>query len=115
MNSRVDSDRTEWRCIEGSVDPAVDHFEIMYGDEDALIARVSQGPDKTFVVEYETHPTLKGDSQQAIAAVRREIDFYLLEVGGPDPWTYAIYHCGTMANAYSEVKWGHLPGRSYYS
>ena len=112
MNSRVDSDNTKWRLVEGSVDPAVEHFEIRYGDEGALIARVSQGAEKTFVVEYETHPALKGDSQQAMAAVRREIESYLLDVGGPDPWTYAKYHCGTMANVYSKVDWGHVPGKS---
>ena len=111
----MDSNRTEWGCVEGSVDLAEEHFEIMYGDEGALIARVSQGPERTFIVEYEAHPTLEGESQQAVAAVRREIEFYLLEVGGPDPWTYAKYHCSTMANAYSKVDWGYVPGRSHGS
>ena len=108
----MESNNNEWRCIEGSVDPLEEHFVIEYGDEAALVARVAQGTDKTFVVEYEANPPFKGDSQQAITAVRREIEFYLLEVGGPDPWVYAKYHCGTMANAYSKINWRHVPGRS---
>ncbi len=112
MTSRVDLDSNQWRCVEGSIDTSAEHFEITYGDAGALVARVSQGPNQTFVVEYEARATLEGDSEQTIDAVRREIEFYLLEVGGPDPWPYAKYHCDTMANVYSNVHWGHVPGRS---
>lgn len=108
----MESNNNDWRCVEGSVDQAAEHFRIVYGDEGTLMARVAQGADKTFVVEYESRPTPGGDSQQALDAVRREIEFYLLEVGGPDPWAYAIYHCGTTANVYSKVHWGYVPGRS---
>ena len=27
-----------------------------------------------------------------------------------DPWSYAIYHCGTAANIYSPVHWSYFPG-----
>ena len=50
------------------------------------------------------------------AQARRQLDFYLVEhrqrfrelMG--DPWSYAIYHCGTAANIYSPVHWSYFPG-----
>ena len=108
----MESEYNEWRCVEGRVDSAAEHFVIEYGDESALIARVGQGAEKTFVIEYQPNPPLKDDIQEATTAVRHEIEFYLLKVGGPDPWAYAKYHCGTMANAYSKVNWGYVPSQS---
>lgn len=108
----MDSDNNKWRCIEGSVEQTAEHFEILYGDEGALIARVSQGADKTFVVQYEALPTVENDIQQAVDAVRKQIEYYLVELGEPDPWSYAVYHCGTMADAYSQVHWAHIPASS---
>jgi hypothetical protein len=42
---------------------------------------------------------------EALDAVRRELDFYLVELGEPDRWAYAVYHCGQGANPYSKVYW----------
>jgi hypothetical protein len=44
-----------------------------------------------------------------IRYVRREIDYYLVELREKDPWAYAIYHCSTAANVYSKVHWGYYP------
>ena len=44
------------------------------------------------------------------AAVRRELDFYLVELGEKDPFAYARYHCGTAANLYSRVHWSFHEG-----
>ena len=41
----------------------------------------------------------------------RQLDQYLIELGEPDPWTYAIYHCGTTANLYSRVHWSYVDSR----
>jgi hypothetical protein len=43
---------------------------------------------------------------RALADTRKELDFYLLDVGRPDPWAYAHYHCGTASNVYGKVHWG---------
>lgn len=42
----------------------------------------------------------------------KELNFYLVEKGEKDPWQYAIYHCGTASNIYSDVHWGYFPGAS---
>jgi len=44
-----------------------------------------------------------------IAAAGRELDFYLVEKGGANPWAYAKYHCNTAANMYSSVHWSYFP------
>ena len=41
--------------------------------------------------------------------VTKELTFYLVEKGEKDPWRYAIYHCGTASNIYSQVHWGYFP------
>ena len=38
-------------------------------------------------------------SQEATDAVRKQLDFYLVELGEADPWGYARYHCTTVSNA----------------
>lgn len=43
--------------------------------------------------------------EEAIAAVQHELDYYLVEPGELDPWAYAVYHTGTLANLYSPVHW----------
>lgn len=40
-----------------------------------------------------------------LQAVRRELDFYLVEKNEPDPWAYAAYHAEASANIYSDVYW----------
>ena len=44
-----------------------------------------------------------------IEEVHRELRYYPdypVELGEPDPWLYARYHCGTTSNWYSRVHWG---------
>jgi hypothetical protein len=36
---------------------------------------------------------------------KEELDFYLVELHERDPWLYAKYHCGTIANVYSSIHW----------
>lgn len=49
--------------------------------------------------------TADGGHTEAIDDVRRELDFYLVSKGEPDPWVYAQYHCGTASNVYFNVHW----------
>ena len=98
-----------WR--EGSVDKQKPHFELRYGSADhggwnewipvALVARRS---DSDFIVEF-----LPGDYDAEVKrAVRRSIDAHLIESSEPDPWGYAVYHCGTTSNVYSDVHWSYV-------
>lgn len=108
--------RSAWS--EGEVDPYNEHLELTCGSitDDAelqAVARVSRPvelrPTK-FIVQFLDVPSW-GTSRkdQARLAVRRELDFYLVKLGKPDPWAYAIYHCGTASNLYSEIHWSHKP------
>ncbi len=46
--------------------------------------------------------------QRVVHEVLHETDFYLDEAGGPYPWGYAIYHCGTASNVHSRVHWSYF-------
>ena len=111
-----------WKWIVGLVDTNKDHIKLWYGNPPAAdrkgsvrqsgspVALLARGPGKTFTVQWllKAHPS----NQRALhilKAVRRDLDFYLLEVGGPDPWAYAQYHCFTGANIYSKVHWAWHP------
>ena len=60
-----------------------------------------------FLVEFLLDPTAGVEAGEAIELARKELDFYLVELNEPDPWEYAIYHCGTSANVYSQIHWGY--------
>jgi len=97
-----------WRWIEGIVGREMDHIVLTYRDGPNPVALLSPGPSQTFIVEFPVEPTGE-DARLKRDAARRELDFYLVELRKPDPWAYAIYHCGTAANAYSDVHWSFFP------
>lgn len=103
-----------WKWVEGPVDRLSEHIELYYADINSeesgrLIALLGPPKDYTFSVTWIAKNT-NPDEVPMIEATRRELDFYLLEVGGPDPWAYACYHCTTTANFYSNVHWVYVPG-----
>src|SRR5438132_9477249 len=101
----VRGDRQEWQ--EAPVARTEDHFELRLGSAEesgwdnwlpvALVGPASQG---TFCVQFLIDISDER-LQPVVRKVLREIDFYLIEKGEPDPWTYTQYHCGTTSNAYS--------------
>jgi hypothetical protein len=100
-----------WKWVTGSVDTNQEYIEIRYGDlnevepEDFIaVARIGPPHDKTFAVEFLIDAS-SSEHREVIEETKQELDFYLLEEGGPDPWAYAKYHCGTGANIYSPVHW----------
>ena len=96
--------------VEGRVDVAGEHIVLLGEDFETAIARVAPAADGAFVVEFlVADDPLDSAAQRMLSEARRELDFYLLEVGGPDPWAYAIYHCGTAANLYSSLHWSLEP------
>lgn len=90
---------------EGVVDQENDHIKIRYKEILAPFAVVSN-QDGIITVEFlkNTHT-----EQKIKEEVIRELDFYFGELNEDDPWAYAIYHCSTAANIYSDVHWGYYP------
>lgn len=110
----TDSDfTTHWNWEFGRIDEHAEHILISYGDLSEIsveslqpIARLSP-PDKClFTVEL--LPTI--DDLGCREELERQLDFYLLEHGLPEPWHYALHHCATAANIYSRLHWSHRPG-----
>jgi hypothetical protein len=107
MDDKADTAVPLWSWHEGAVDEQADHLLLTYASLDLPVALVAPPVDRAFPVRFiASAPEADATPRDA---VRRDLDFYLLEVGGPDPWGYAIYHCGTMANAYSDVRWSWHP------
>jgi hypothetical protein len=106
MAHEADTAAPHWSWNEGAVNEHEDHLLLTYAPTDLAVALVAPPVDGAFPVRF----IAAHDAEtKAWDAVRRELDFYLLEVGGDDPWGYAIYHCGTMANVYSDVRWSWHP------
>jgi hypothetical protein len=98
------TDSFEW--VEGKPRRDSVHILVTHEDAEETVAVVGPPVGRTFPVEFLPLHLPPAEVESIRADVRRELDFYLLEVGGADPWTYAIYHCGTQANVYSSVHWG---------
>jgi hypothetical protein len=112
MHDKSESTRWEWK--EGKVDRSSPHMKLFYGDwgESALpVALVAKPMGRWFAVEFQQIPEMdQGEAERIRRAVMKELTFYLVEKGEKDPWQYAIYHCGTASNIYSDVHWGYFPG-----
>src|SRR4051812_4649469 len=88
---------------EGVVSREGEHIVLGYGEDDVPAALLAPG-NSGFAVEFLTV------DREVRRGVEREVDFYLVELDEPNPWAYAIYHCGTAASVYSVVHWNHRPG-----
>jgi len=107
--------KSAWCWKEGAVDKSREHFELAYSDVNTQdpekwipVALVSAPSGTTFRVQFLIEPS-NAESRKMVDDVRSELDFYLVEKKEPDPWRYAIYHCGTGANVYSKVHWSYHP------
>ena len=106
----------DWSWHEADGDPRADHVELLYGSEDVdprswvPAARVGRPSGRDFPVEWLVDPEAP-ENRDMVEAVRRDLDFYLKDVGRPDPWAYAQYHCGTTSNLYGNVHWVWLPAQ----
>jgi hypothetical protein len=63
--------------------------------------------DERYAAEFLLDPTASDEAAQATSEAKTALDFYLVELNEPDPWAYAIYHCGTASNLYSSIQWEH--------
>jgi hypothetical protein len=104
-----------WLWITGKVDTSKEHVKILYGDPNKTcwddfrtVALLSPPVDQTYTVEFLVAP--EGPYEvEMINAVKKELDFFLIEKGEENPWAYVEYHCGTAANLYSNVHWAFCP------
>lgn len=105
-----------WRWTEGAVDPDLEHLELHYGNgldspgSWKKIAMVGKPDRRVFPVTWLVD---RGSPEAPILlqVAKQDLDFYLLDVGGHDPWGYALYHCcWTSADLYSMVHWSYVKG-----
>jgi hypothetical protein len=102
--------RPDWSWREASVDPRGDHVDLYYGsgDDDPAswvhVARVGPPRGRVFPIQWGVDPKAV-ENLDRIEAVGRDLDYYLKDIGRPDPWSYAQYHCGTTSNLYGRVHW----------
>lgn len=99
------------RWQEAPVEPSGEHLLLTcapHGGADwsdyfpvARIGRPIRGAVSVEFLVDRSDPKLK----EAVAKVIKQIEFYLIDKREPDAWGYACYHCGTLANAYSDVHW----------
>jgi hypothetical protein len=104
-----------WRWQTGPVDRRGEHLAISYGHmatEDPatfpMVARISAPLQHTFTVQFLLEPE-DARTVEILEAVKKELDYYLLFIGQPNPWAYAKYHCSTASNSYSDVHWLYYP------
>ncbi len=102
----------KWKWVKGQVDVNSDHIKIFYGDDSQPIAILAPPKRNEFIVQFLVDEVSATKEQKhTIDEVKSELDYFLIELGEPDPWKYAIYHCSTSANVYSKVHWRYYPKR----
>ncbi len=100
----------DWSWRVADVDARADHLRLHYGSGDldpaswVLAARVGRPEGRVFPVQWLVDPQVVSN-KDLVEAVTRDLDFYLKDVGRPDPWSYAQYHCETTSNLYGDVHW----------
>jgi hypothetical protein len=100
----------EWSCREAKVDARGGYVVLLHGSGDAdpeswvPVARVGAAQNEVFPVQWLVDPKAVENKDRVEAAVD-DLDYYLKDIGRPDPWSYAQYHCGTASNWYSRVHW----------
>jgi len=109
------SESPNWTWREGSVDRKREHIKITYGNPEQpdwnkfdLVALIAPPVKKILSVQY-VISSGNPRYQEIIDKVKCELGFYLVEKGERKPWSYAIHHCSTAANAYSHAHWVYYP------
>ena len=108
MESEISDQLTHWEWREGSVDTSREHIKLTIGSNPvALIQPAARG---IFIVEilikYDENDSY---SSITINSIIDELNFYLVDKREIRPWQYAIHHCSTAANIYSQIHWGYYP------
>lgn len=108
--------KKKWEWKEGKIERSAPHIGLFFdewGKSCIPIALVAQPVETSFVVEFLDAPQIEPSEYEKIRRkIAQELDFYLVDKDEPDPLGYAIYHCRTAANAYSDVHWSFLSDSS---
>lgn len=48
------------------------------------------------------------DSKKTMKTLKEQLNFYFGSEQEPGPWEYAIHHCSTAANIYSDIRWAYI-------
>ena len=101
-------ERVAW--VEGRVDRTADHVSVSYGESRRAVALVAQHKRNGFTVQFLLKARrTDARSTRILSEVQRELTFYLLDVVGPDSWSFVQYHCESPANLRSIVHWSWHP------
>jgi len=80
-----------WAWREGEVDPQKEHIELRYGNAADTpyekwdpVSLIGKPENNIFPVKWLMDPLIQAQ-RDIVNKARRELDLYLLEVGGPDP------------------------------
>jgi len=91
---------------EGVVDRKEEHLKLWYEDNKHPTALVTNIKGKGIIVQFAVDINTTSKVKEAVT---RELNFYFNELNKQNPWGYAIYHCSTSSNIYSDVHWGYFP------
>lgn len=94
-----------WTWREGTVGDSVEALVLTHRESTTTVAVVGPADDRVFPVRFLT------EDPDLLREARRELTYYLVELGEPDPWAYARYHCSTMSNIYARIAWSARPSR----
>jgi hypothetical protein len=101
-----DNEKPTSNWSEGIADVKEGHIKIWYKDEKHPSAIVTKNNEEGIVVQFFTDESTNPGAKEEII---RELNFYFNELNKQKPWRYAIYHCSTSSNMYSDVRWGYFP------
>lgn len=101
-----------WQWRERLVNRRLDHFELRYGKTfdsggwDSWIVAAIVGLERRGLinVQFLVDKADPGNSRM-LQEVRKELNFYLVELREQEPWRYLQYHSTTTSNVYSPVHW----------
>jgi hypothetical protein len=119
-NNPLQKNSIKWSWIEGEVDTTKEYMELRYGksfEEEhknwLTVAYIAPPKNNIFHVQFLVEASDKM-KKHALDEAKRELNFYLIELDRLDPWEYAIYHCSTASNVYSNVHWTYFsPAKTY--
>ncbi|MDP9067396.1 MAG: hypothetical protein M3N53_03470 [Actinomycetota bacterium] len=106
---------TGWQWHEGEVSEAAEHFEIHHFEEvdrktttewGHPVARVGRSGETVVVHFLTAHSAIRD-------LVKADLETFVLEDAGVDPWTYLKAWTGRFGNAYSETHWSYWPEQAH--
>lgn len=103
--------KKQYSIVPSFVDIAKEHIKLVDKKSKNAIALVAPGKACEFRVQFldPLNPE-EEDAVMVLQNAKKQLDYYLVDKGEENPWQYAQYHCGTMANYYSSVIWSYFSG-----